>query len=53
MIPIRLSESSPQRREDDHWIDGLQQQLRPLQEGLGEAWDFLREVEETPAGSRT
>lgn len=53
VIPIRLSEASPQHREDDHWIDGLQQQLRPLQEGLGEAWDFLREVDETPAGSRT
>lgn len=55
VIPARdAASAAPQKSaENDRWIDGLQDQLRPIGESLGDAFDFLWEAGQAPENSRT
>jgi hypothetical protein len=55
VIPIHLTDPPSDFGDAprEHWINGLQDQLQPLQDGLGEALDFLREAGDRPRNTRT
>jgi hypothetical protein len=55
VIPARDAAPVAPRKpeENERWIDGLQDQLRPIGESLGDAFDFLWEAGQAPENSRT
>lgn len=55
VIPARDAASVAPHKpaENERWIDGLQDQLRPIGESLGDAFDFLWEAGQAQENSRT